>query len=150
MVKEVLGLPNEPLPPCAPTHEVQHFNGGITRVGPDPLKIQYFWPAPLSQCKWNKQATSQLAREYHNLFQEGKILHNGEVLPYDSTISMKDLEKKIRIKLQRTQIHWKNANRPQDDSPHNIDDPAKPLSTPWELASLRLKESRRRRRGAQV
>lgn len=149
MVKEVSGLPNEPLPPCAPTHVVQHFNSGITRAGPDPLKIQYFWPAPLGQCKWNRQATAQLAREYHDLFQEGKILHNSEVLPYDSTISIKDFEKKIRMKLQRTQIHWKNANRPQVNDPHN-DDPAIPSSTPRELASLQLKESRRRRRGAQV
>jgi hypothetical protein len=150
MVKEVSGLPNESLPPCAPAHEVQHYNDGISRVGPDPLNIQYFWPGPLVKCKWNKQATAYLANEYHDLFERKRILYNGRVLPYDSTIPIKDFEKIIRKRLQRTQMHWKNANRPQNNSPHNTDVPAIPLPTPSELASLRMKESRRRRRGAQV
>jgi hypothetical protein len=40
---------------------------------------------------------AHLASEYHDLFQKGKILHNREVLPYDSTIPIKEFEKKIRI-----------------------------------------------------
>src|ERR1700735_4495583 len=140
MVREVSGLPNEPLPPCAPVHEVQHFQDRISHVGPDPLNIQYSWTGPLGKCKWNKQATAHLANEYHDLFQRGKILHNGQVLPYDSTISIKDFQNKIRIRLQRTQMHLKNANRP-----HNTDVP-----TPEQLASLRMKESRARQRGAKV
>jgi len=147
MVKEVSGVPNGPLPPCAPAHQVQHFNDGISRVGPDPAAIQYFWPGPLGKCKWNKQATALLASEYHKLYQEGKILHNGDVLPYDSAISVKDFEKKIRIRLQRTQIHCRNANRPQNDDPHDTD---VPLPTPSELASIWLKGNRFHRRGAKV
>lgn len=150
MVKEVSGLPNDPLPPCAPTHEVQHYNDGISRTGPDPLNIQYFWPGPLGKCKWNKQATAHLASEYHDLFQKKKILCNGNVLPYDSTIPIKEYEKKIRIRLQRTQFHWKNANLPQNNHLHSTDNPAIPLSTPSELASRRMKESRLRCRGAKV
>lgn len=144
MIKEVSGLPAEPLPPCAPDHEVRHYEDGISRVGPDPFNIQYFWPGALGGCKWNKQATAHLASEYHDLFREEKIRHNGHVLPYDSTIPVKDFENKIRIRLQRTQLHWKNANRPQNN-PHNTDVP-----TPLELASLRMKENRFRRRGAKV
>jgi hypothetical protein len=147
MVREVSGLPNESLPPCAPAHEVQHYNKGISRTGPDPSNVQYFWPGPLGNCKWNKQATAHLASEYHDLFQKGKILHNREVLPYDSTIPIKEFEKKIRIRLQRTQIHWKTANRPQNNSSHDTDDPAISQS---ELASRRIKGSRLRRRGAKV
>jgi hypothetical protein len=147
MVREVSGIPQGPLPPCAPAHEVQHFNDGISRVGPDPDNVQYFWPGPLGKCKWNKQATAFLASEYHELYQEEKILHNGDVIPYDSTISIKEFEKKIRIRLQRTQIHYKNANRPQNDGPRNT---GVPLPTPLELASLRLKGNRFHRRGAQV
>ena len=138
MVRELLGLPNKPLPPSAPAHKVQHYEAGISRVGSDSLNIQYFWPGSLGKCKWNKQATAHLASEYHDLFQWGKILHNHHVLPYNSTIPIKDFEKKIRIRLQQTQIHWKNANW----SPNNIDAPAMPLSTPEELASLWMKESR--------
>jgi hypothetical protein len=150
MVKEVSGLPNEPLPPCAPAHEVQHFNDGISRTGPDFLNVQYFWPGALGKSKWNKQATAHLAREYHDMFQNGKILRNGKVLPYDSTIPMKEYEKKIRIRLQRTQLHWKNANRSQNNNPHSIDIPDIPLSTPTELADRRMKEIRLRSRGAKV
>jgi hypothetical protein len=144
MVREVSGIPSGPLPPCAPAHEVQHFNDGISRVGPDPLNIQYFWPGALGNCKWNKQATALLASEYHKLYQEGRILHNGDILPYDATISLKELEKKIRTRLQRTQIHCRNANRPQDNGPNNAD---VPLPT---QASLRLKGNRLHRRGAEV
>ena len=147
MVREVSGLPNGSLPPCAPAHEVKHYNQGISRTGPDPRNIQYFWPGPLAKCKWNKQATAYLAVEYHDLFQEGKILHNGKVLLYDSTIPIKDFEKIIRTRLQRTQLHWKNANRPQNNSSHDTDDPA---ITQLELASRRMKESRLRCRGAKV
>jgi hypothetical protein len=147
MVKEVSGIPKGPLPPCALAHEVQHFNDGISRVGPDPANIQYFWPGALGKCKWNKQATSLLASEYHNLYREGRIIHNGNVLPYDSSISMKEFEKKIRTRLQRTQIHYRNANRPQNNDSRNTD---VPLPTPSELASLRLKGNRIHRRGAKV
>ena len=150
MVREVSGLPNEPLPLCAPAHKVRHYNDGISRTGPDPLKIQYFWPAPLGKCKWNKQATALLAIEYHGLFREGEIKRNGKALPYDSTIRIKDFEKKIRIRLERTQIHWKNANQPQNNSPQNSDGPGIPLSTPSDLTSRRMKESRLRFRGAKV
>jgi hypothetical protein len=68
MIKEVSGIPDGPLPPCAPAHEVQHFNDRISCVGPDPANIQYFWPGALGKCKWNKQATASLASEYHNLY----------------------------------------------------------------------------------
>jgi hypothetical protein len=84
------------------------------------------------------------------MFQNGKILRNGKVLPYDSTIPMKEYEKKIRIRLQRTQLHWKNANRSQNNNPHSIDIPDIPLSTPTELADRRMKEIRLRSRGAKV
>ena len=100
MVKEVSGIPNGPLPPCALAHKVQHFNDGISFVSPDPANIEYFWPGALGKCKWNKQATALLASEYHNLCQEGSILYNGNVLPYNSSISVKEFGKKIRIRLQ--------------------------------------------------
>ena len=136
MVRELSGLPNKPLPPSAPAHKVQHYDAGISCVGPDPL----------SKCKWNKQAMAHLASKYHDLFQQGKILHNYHVLPYNSTILIKDFEKKIGIRLQQTQIHWKNANW----SLNNIDAPAMPLSTPEELTSLWMKESRVQHHGANV
>ena len=100
MVKEVSGILNGPLPPCALAHKVQHFNDRISHVGPDPANIQYFWPGALSKCKWNKQAMALLASEYHNLYKEGSILYNGNVLFYDYLISMKEFEKEIRIRLQ--------------------------------------------------
>ena len=51
-----------------------------------------------------------------------------------------------KIPTQQTQIHWKNANQ----SPNNIDASAMPLSTPKELASLQMKESRVRHHGANI
>jgi hypothetical protein len=145
MVKEVSGIPNGPLPPCAPVHKVQHFNDRISHVSPDPVNIQYFWPKALGKYKWNKQATVLFASEYHNLYQEGSILYNGDVLPYNFAISVKEFGKKIRIRLQQTQIHYRNANRPQNDDPHNTD---LSFPTPSELASLQLKGNRFHHRGA--
>jgi hypothetical protein len=144
MIKEVSGIPNGPLPPCAPAHKVQHFNDRISCVGPDPANIQYFWPGALGKCKWNKQATVLFASEYHNLYQEASILYNGNVLPYNSPISMKKIGKK---RLQRTQIHYRNANWPQNDNPYNTD---LPFPTPSELASLWLKGNRFHCLGAKV
>ena len=150
MISQVLGLPNEPLPPCAPTHKVQHYQDGISHVGPDPLNIQYYWPGPLSKCKWNKQSMAHLASEYHDLFQKGRILHNSHVLPYGSMIPIKEFKKKIRIRLQQTHIHWKNANWPQDNSSQNTDIPTIPLSTPGELTSCWMKEIRVQHCGTKV
>ena len=150
MIREVSGLPNEPLPLCTPAHKVQHYQEGISHVGPDPLNIQYSWAGPLGRCKWNKKAMVHLANKYHDLFQGGKILYNSHILPYNSTISIKDFEKKIRIRLQQTQMHWNNANQPQNNKTHDTDVPTIPLPTPVELANLWMKESRIWHHGAKV
>ena len=156
MVREESGLPRSPLPPCAPAAHVKLFNSGETRFGPDPLNIQYNWRGFLAKCKWNRQATALLAKEYHTLFQEQQIIHNGRALIYDLTIDTNRIRKTIQTRLNRMQMHWKNENIPQhaspDDSDDNIDmNGARGAPhTPEELAIDRAASTRRQRRAALV
>jgi hypothetical protein len=109
-VREELGLPVLPLPPCAPTIYVKQFIEKHSRTRPDASNIQYNWQSPLCKCPWNRQATLLLAREYLELYKGEKIKVNRHILPYDPKVDLKTIQKTIRLRLFRTQTYWKNQN----------------------------------------
>jgi hypothetical protein len=157
VVREEHGLPVLPLPPCAPAIHVKQFIEKHTRTGPDPCNIQYNWQQPLGKCPWNRQATLFLAREYLELYKEGKIKLNGRVLPYDSEeeVDTKTIQKTIRMRIARTQAYWKDLNLPNNGAPPHRDDYINDDTTTvpcprQERAEERVTLKRRRMRGVKV
>ena len=152
-MREEHGLPVLPLPPCAPAVLVKQFNEKHSRTGPDPSNIQYNWRSPLGRCPWNRQATLLLAREYLELYREGRIKLKNRILPYDPKVDLKTLQKTIRQRVIRTYICWKGQDLPNNStSPHRDDDDdttAVP-STMQERAERKLILTRRRMRGIKV
>ena len=122
VVREEHGLPVLPLPPCAPAIHVKQFNGKHSRTGPDPSNIQYNWRSPLGQCPWNRQATLLLAREYLELYRDGKIKLKHHILPYNPKVDVKTIQKTIQLRLVCTQIYWKDKNLPINSNRYDDDD----------------------------
>jgi len=153
VVREEHGLPVLPLPPCAPAVHVKQFNEKHSRTGPDPSNIQYNWRRPLSQCPWNRQATLLLAREYLELYREGRIKVNRRILPYNSEVDLKMVQKTIRQRLVRTQICWKGQDLPNNSTPAHRDDDEDTAAVPCtmeEQAERKVTLTRRRMRGMKV
>jgi hypothetical protein len=152
-VREEHGLPVLPLPPCAPAVHVQQFNKKHSRTGPDPSNIQYDWRSPLGKCPWNRQATLLLAREYLELYTEGKIKLKHRILPYNPKVDLKTLQKTIRERLARTQICWKGQNLHNSGTPPHRDDDDDTTAVPstmQERADRKVTLTRRRMRGITV
>ena len=155
-MKEELGLPVLPLPPCAPAIHVKQFTEKHTRTGPDACNIQYNWQRPLGKCPWNRQATLLLAREYLELYQGEKIKLNNCILPYNPKADLKTIQKTIRQRLQRTQTFWKDLNLPNSSTPPYGDDDDNDSDintvpcTRQERAEGKVAMTRRRTRGAKV
>jgi hypothetical protein len=150
MVREEHGLPVLPLPPCAPAIHVNQFNEKHSRTGPDPSNLQYNWRRPLGQCPWNRQATLLLAREYLELYKEGKIKINRHILPYNPKVDLKTVQKTIRQRLVRTQICWKGQDNSSPAHRDDDDDTAAVPCTMQERAERKLTLTRRRMRGITV
>lgn len=153
VVREEHGLPVLPLPLCAPAIHVKQFNEKNSRTGPDPLNIQYNWRSPLGKCPWNRQATLLLAREYLEIYREGRIKLNHRVLPYHPKVDLKTIQKTIRLRLFRTQTHWKDQNLPNNStSPqrNDNDDTTVVPCTMEEQATRKVTLTRRRMRGLKV
>jgi hypothetical protein len=152
VVKEEHGLPVLPLPPCAPANYVKQFVEKHTRTGPDASSIQYNWRKPLGKCPWNRQATLLLAREFLEMYREGKIKLNDRVLPYNPKVDLKILQKTIRQRVSRTQTYWKELNLPNKSTPDSDDDDNTTAAqcTRQERAERRVTMTRRRMRGTKV
>ena len=147
MVKEEAGIPVTPLPPCALQEMVKPFSEGRGR-GPSLENLQFNWRKCLGICKWNRQATSLLAEDYLQMFQSGQIKCRGRALPYDPEINIKLVKDTIRLRLKRTQMHWRNENIITHDV--NNDDTLNPPATREERGVRTTDATRRRNRAIQV
>ena len=143
MVKEEGGLPASSLPPCAPQEVVKLFSEGRGR-GPNLENLQFNWRKCLGSCKWNRQAISLLGEHYLAMFRSGQIKHRGRVLRYDPKVNIILIKNTIRLRLQRTQTHWRNENTTRHEVNLN------PLVTREERGILTTEANRRRNRAAQV
>jgi hypothetical protein len=150
-VREENGLPVLPLPPCAPASHVIQFTEKHSRTGPDVCNIQFNWQRPLGKCPWNRQATLLLAREYLELYREGKIKLNHHVMPYNFSVDLKTIQRTIRQRLVRTQNYWKDLNSLNNSTPpHRDDDDDTTDPTIEERAQGKVTSTRRRTRGTKV
>ena len=132
---------------------VKQFNVKHSRTGPDPFNIQFNWLSTLGKCPWNCQATLLLAREYLELYREGKIKLKHRVLRYHPKVDLKAIQKTIRLRLVRTQNHLKDKNLPNNSTPHQTDDDEDITTVPYtmqERADLKIALTRRRMRGIKV
>lgn len=149
-MREQDGFPVLPLPPCAPTVHVKQFKKKLSRSGPDPSNIQFNWRSALGKCPWNRQAILLLAREYLELYREGKIKLKHRVLPYNSKVDLSTLQKTIRQRLFRTQTYWKDKNLPPQSNSDDDDDTTVVPCTVEERVERKLTLTRRRMRGLKV
>lgn len=149
MVKEEAGLPTALLPPCVPQELVKPFSEGRGR-GPSLENLQFNWRKCLGLCKWNRQAISLLAEHYLAMFMSGQIKHRGCVLRYDPELNIKLVKNTIRLRLKRTQMHWRNENIRVTRHEVNNDDTVNPPVTREKQAILMTDATRRRNRAVQV
>ena len=122
-MREENGVPILPLPLCAPAIHIKQFNKKHFRSRPDASNIQLNWQSPQGKCLWNCPTTLLLAQEYLELYREGKIKLKHHILPYNSKVDLKTVQKTLQMRLFCTQTYWKNENLPDNNSsPHSDDD----------------------------
>ena len=78
---------------------------------------------------------------------------NRRILPYNSEVDLKMVQKTIRQRLVRTQICWKGQDLPNNSTPAHRDDDEDTAAVPCtmeEQAERKVTLTRRRMRGMKV
>jgi len=132
------------LPQCARTADVEAFVSSNIG-GPDIDNPLYNWSASLITCGWNKALTNALAKDYLGKLQAGRIKHN-HVVVSDAGVSEGKLCKLIPTRLERTQRHWRDAERRRQAQ----EDPFVPSAPQLAAADVAKREMRRCNRSRKV